>query len=123
MAGKGKEKEKEKRNLKRKPFSYYMQVLDDNTDKALGYLADISSRGFRLDCRQQLPVNQNYTLRFDLTDEVADKAFMMLVASSRWCRLDELDPFVYNVGFQIIRIDPEDAVIFKRIVEKYSRGD
>jgi hypothetical protein len=120
-AGKG--KESEKRNLKRKAFSYYMQVIDDNTDKVLGYLADISSSGFRLDCRQQIPIKQNYSLRFDLTDEVASKAFMVLVAGSKWCRLDELDPFVYNVGFQIVSIDPEDAEIFKRIVEKYGKGN
>ena len=119
MAG----KEKEKRNLKRKPFSYYMQVLDDDTDKVIGYLADISTRGFRVDCKQAQPINQNFSLRFDLTDEVADKGFMVLVARSRWCRLDELDPFVYNVGFQIINIDPADAAIFQRIVEKYGRAD
>lgn len=112
----------EKRNLKRKAFSYYMQVMDDSTEKLVGYLSDISPRGFRLDCRQQLPTNQNFSLRFDLSDEVADKAFMVLVARSRWCRLDELDPFVYNVGFQIIRLDREDAEIFQRIVEKYGRA-
>ena len=109
----------EKRNLKRKAFSYYMQVVDDNTEKKVGYLADISSHGFRLDCKLQLPVNQNYALRFDLTDEVADKAFMVLVARSKWCRLDELDPFVYNIGFQIISIGAEDLAIFQRMVEKY----
>lgn len=100
-----------------------MQVVDDSSDQLLGYLADISSTGFRLDCRQQLAANQNYSLRFDLTDEVADKAFMVLVARSKWCKLDELDPFVYNVGFQIVSIDAEDVTIFKRIVEKYGIGD
>ncbi len=110
---------KEKRNLKRKAFSYYMQVVDENTEKPLGYLADISPRGFRLDCRQQVPIDQNFSLRFDLTDEVASKGFMVVVARSRWCRLDELDPFVYNVGFQLVSIDPGDFAIFRRIVEKY----
>ncbi len=123
MAGKGKEKEPEKRNLKRKPFSYYMQVSDDNSDHIIGYLSDISPRGFRLDCRRELPINQTFSLRFDLTDEVASKPFMVLVARSRWCRLDELDPFVYNVGFQIVSMDAEDVEIFKRITEKYGRGD
>lgn len=109
----------EKRNLKRRAFSYYMQAVDDNTEQPVGYLADISSRGFRLDCRQQIPINQNYSLRFELTDEVAEKSFMVLVARSKWCRLDEVDPFVYNVGFQLISVDPEDAAIFRRIVAKY----
>jgi len=110
---------KEKRNLKRKTFTYYMQVVDDNTDKLVGYLADINLIGFRLDCRQELPINQNYSLRFDLTDEVADKGFMVLIARAKWSKLDELDPFVYNIGFQLISVAPEDAAIYQRMIKKY----
>jgi len=110
---------KEKRNSRRRSFSYYMQAVDDNTEEVIGYLVDISSRGFRLDCKAQIPINQNYSLRFELTDEVAEKGFMVLVARSKWCRLDEIDPFVYNVGFQLISVDPADVAIFRRIVAKY----
>jgi hypothetical protein len=112
----------EKRNLKRSAFSYYMQAVDENTEKTLGYLADISPNGFRLDGKQPLPTEQNYQIRLDLTNDVADKAYMVIIARSKWCRLDELDPFVYNIGFQIVTIEPEDAEIFKRIVEKYGAG-
>ena len=117
-----KAEKKEKRNLARRAFTYYMPVIDDATGKTLGYLADISPRGFRLDCKQPLTPNENFTLRFDLTDEVADKAFMTLVARSRWCKLDELDPFVYNVGFQLVSMDQQDVEIFKRILQKYGTG-
>jgi hypothetical protein len=112
----------EKRNLKRRAFSYYMQAVDENIEKTLGYLADISPSGFRLDCKQPLPIGQDYQLRLDLTNDVADKAYMSIIARTKWCRLDELDPFVYNIGFQIVTIEPEDAEIFKRIVEKYGAG-
>jgi hypothetical protein len=112
----------EKRNLKRRAFSYYMQAVDEKTEKTIGYLADISPTGFRLDCRQPLPTEQDYQLRLDLTNDVATKAYMVVVARTKWCRLDELDPFVYNIGFQIVTIEPEDAEIFKRIFEKYGAG-
>jgi len=112
----------EKRNLKRRAFSYYMQAVDNNTQKLIGYLSDISPGGFRLDCKQPLPTEQDYQLCIDLTDEVANKPFMVIVARTKWCRLDELDPFVYNIGFQIADIDPEDVEIFKRILERYGSG-
>jgi hypothetical protein len=112
----------EKRNLKRRAFSYYMQAVDEKTQKTLGYLADISPRGFRLDCKQSLPPDQDYQLRLDLTSDVADKPFMVIVARTKWCRIDVLDPFVFNIGFQVVNMGPEDAAIFQRIVEKYGTG-
>lgn len=112
----------EKRNLKRRSFSYYMPVMDNTTQKVIGYLADISPKGFRLDCKQPLPTGKAYQLRLELTGEVAVKPFMIVVAQAKWCRPDELDPFVSNIGFELVNIDPEDAAIFQRIVEKYSSG-
>ena len=109
----------EKRNLKRQTFSYYMQAVDNITQEVIGYLADISPRGFRLDCKKQIQANQEYELRMDLTDDVADKAFMIMLVRSKWCRQDVFDPFVYNVGFQLVSIAPDDAAIFQRIIEKY----
>ncbi len=112
----------EKRNLKRRAFSYYMQAVDNITQQVIGYLADISPRGFRLDCKKPIQINQEYELRLDLTDDVANKAFMILFVRSKWCRIDELDPFVYNIGFEIVKIGPEDAAIYQRIIEKYGSG-
>jgi len=112
----------EKRNLKRRAFSYYMQAVNNTTQQAVGYLSDISPRGFRLDCKKQIAPDQQMELRLDLTGDVANKAFMVLMARSKWCKSDELDPFVYNIGFEIVDIAPDDAAIFKRIVEKYGTG-
>jgi hypothetical protein len=112
----------EKRNVKRRSFSYYMQAVDNSTQKVMGYLADINQLGFRLDCKQSLPVNKDFQIRLDLTSDVATKAYMVMGVRSKWCRLDELDPFIYNIGFQLVNIAPDDAEIFKRIVEKYGTG-
>ena len=117
---KGEKSKAEKRNLKRKAFSYYLQVVDDNEEKTLGCLTDISTQGFRLDCKQELPTNQTYSLRLDLPDEVAVKSSVILVARNRWCRRDEMDPFTFNIGFQIVSIAPEDAAIYQNIVQRYA---
>ena len=109
----------ERRRLERKDFSYYMRLVDDDTQNILGHLVDISSGGFKLDSQKPIPVDKDFRLRMDLTGEVANKPFMVFVARSKWCEVDPLDPFVYNVGFQLINIAPSDLEIINRMIEKY----
>ena len=55
----------------------------------------------------------------DLTSEVANKPSMVFLARSRWRKVDPLDPFCYNVGFQLVNISPGDVEIINRMMEKY----
>ena len=109
----------EKRDTKRRKFRYYMQIVDDTTEQAYGHLSDISQNGFKLDSQVAIVPNKDFHLRVELTSEMSDKPFLTFVARSRWCRPDEFTPNLYNVGFEIIKIGPTDANIFKNIYEKY----
>ena len=109
----------ERRKLDRKDFSYYMQLVDHDTHELVGHLTDISSGGFKLDSANPIPINKDFQFRIDLTSEVASKPSMVFVARSKWCKVDPLDPFCYNVGFQLINISPEDIEIFSRMIERY----
>ncbi len=111
----------ERRNIERREFSYYMRLVDNDTQELIGHLMDISSGGFKLDSQRPIAPNKDFHLRMDLTSEVADKPFMVFVARSKWCEIDPLDPFVYNVGFQLINISPSDFNIIKRMIEKYGK--
>jgi len=109
----------ERRKLNRKDFSYYMRLIDSDTQELVGHLVDISSGGFKLDSQTPIPPNKDFRFRMDLTSEVANKPSMVFVARSKWCEVDPLDPFLYNVGFQLVNISPGDIEIFKRMMEKY----
>ena len=109
----------ERRNLERRDFSFYMQLLNDETQELVGHLVDISSGGFKLDSQTPIPLNKDFRFRMDLTSEVAEKPTMTFLARSKWCQSDPLDPFVYNVGFQLINIAPGDLEIFNRMMENY----
>lgn len=109
----------ERRNLDRKDFSYYMRLIDNDTQELVGHLVDISSGGFKLDSQNPIPINKDYRFRMDLTNEVASKPSMVFVARSKWCEVDPLDPLLYNVGFQLVNISPGDVEIFNRMMEKY----
>lgn len=105
----------------RKELYYYKPVIDQDTQEIVGHLSDISSGGFKLDSQKPIPVNKDFRFRINLTSEVADKPFMVFVARSRWSNVDPLDPYVYNVGYQLIHISPGDLEIFNRMMEKYGR--
>lgn len=109
----------EKRKLSRRSFSYYMRVMDEVNGQLVGHLSDISTGGFKLDSAQTVPLNKDYRLRIELTNEVANKSFMVFMARSKWCRTDPFDPTSFNVGFQITNMAPSDFEIFSRMFERY----
>ena len=111
----------ERRNIERREFSYYMRLVDNDTQELVGHLMDISSGGFKLDSQKPIAPNKDFRLRMDLTSEVANKPSMVFVARSKWCKTDPLDPFVYNVGFQLINISPSDFNIINRMIETYGK--
>jgi hypothetical protein len=109
----------EKRKIDRRDFTYYMQVKDEATKQVIGYLSDISSGGFRLDCPREIPPGRDFRLQMDLTPEIADKNSMVFIARSKWSKPDFVDPTTFNVGFEIVNIAPADMQIFQRMFEKY----
>lgn len=109
----------DKRKVARRDFTYYMQVVDATTKQLVGYLADISTGGFKLDCPRQIPPGRDFQMQIQLTPEIADKNSMVFLARSKWCRPDFIDPNTYSVGFEIIQMTQSDTVIFQRMFERY----
>lgn len=109
----------DKRKIDRRDFTYYMQVKDEATKQVIGYLSDISSGGFRLDCPHEIPPGRDFRMHLDLTPEIADKVSMVFIARSKWAKRDFVDPTTFNVGFEIVNIAPGDMLIIQRMFEKY----
>lgn len=109
----------ERRMHKRRKFGYYMKVVDNSTSELIGYVTDISPRGYKMDCPKPMTINKEYTARLDLAPDVSDRSFILFVARVRWCLQDPFDPLTHIIGSQIINISPHDEEIFNRMVEKY----
>ena len=109
----------DKRKIDRRDFSYYMQIKDEATKQTIGYLSDISSGGFKLDCPKEIPPGKDFRMQLDLTAEIADKNSMVFIARSKWSKRDYVDPNTFSVGFEIVNIAPSDMQIFQRMFEKY----
>jgi hypothetical protein len=108
----------DKRTTQRRYLLYYMRVYDSATRSQVGNLLDITPKGMMLVCEKPFPVGQTIQLRLELSREVAEKPFMDFSAHSKWCKPD-VDPHMYNVGFEILDIAPEDAGIINRINQEF----
>jgi hypothetical protein len=111
----------ERRKLSRRNFSYYMRVMDEATGKLVGHLSDISTNGFKLDTPKPVPLKVDFKLRIDQTGEISNKSFMSFSARALWCQLDQFNPNLYNVGFQIVSMTPSDYDIFLKMFNTYGR--
>jgi hypothetical protein len=114
-------KKQERRKSDRLSLSYYLPVLDTNSEQVMGHLVDISPLGLMIDCKEPLPTSLDYSLRIDLTDDLAEKPFVTFSARIKWCRSDPIQPFMYNAGLEIVEISPEDAEIVQRIADRYGK--
>jgi hypothetical protein len=99
-----------------------MPVFEDATNETLGYLSDISPRGFKLEGNRPLPVYKVYRMRLNLSAEVSPVSHIMFDAEVVWCEPSPYSPTEYEYGFQITHINPAELRIFTHLVEKYSIG-
>jgi hypothetical protein len=109
----------ERRRLKRQNLSYFMQVLDPENLSVIGHLVDINRIGLMLDSNTPLIGGKEMRVRLDTTTEVADKACIEFRARIKWCRVDKIEPNVYNCGLEITSITSHDADIIQHIVDRY----
>jgi hypothetical protein len=109
----------DRRKFQRRNLSYYLPILDNNTQQVIGHLVDISPIGIMIDCKRNIPSGQNFNLRLDLMENIAGKSFVQFGARCKWCRSDKIQPYLYNAGFEIVTIAPDDIKIIKNIAEKY----
>jgi hypothetical protein len=112
----------ERRRVKRRHLLYYGRVYDENVQKLLGYLVDITENGFMLLSEEPYPVGVTRRLKLEVTDDVGESPYINFTVRSVWSEPD-VDPTHFNTGFQILEIAPSDRALILTIVEKYGFRD
>jgi hypothetical protein len=107
------------RTQERRACSLYLRLVNHRTGETVGDVADLSFNGFKLESSKAIAPDCVFAFRMDLPGDLSEKPFMVFHARSRWCRTDPLDGRLYDIGFEIIAIDPADARIFERVFERY----
>lgn len=97
----------------------YMAVHNDDTGEILGHMVEVSKIGLRLETIGALPLEKDHYLRIDMTPDLGPMPFIVFIARTKWCKMDPVQPNLFQVGFEIIEIVPEDQEAFFRIIQKY----
>ena len=108
----------ERRKLKRQFLIYFGRVYDRQNGQTIGNLADISVEGAMIISNRAIDAGKVHLLRLDLPEEVFKIDHIDLDAQSIWCRPD-IDPALYNVGFQLINMDPDRTSMIELLIKQY----
>jgi hypothetical protein len=66
-----------------------------------------------------LPLEKDFYMRLELTPDLGAVPYIVFLARSKWCKIDDIQPNLFRVGFELLEILPEDKEIFFRILRKY----
>jgi hypothetical protein len=112
----------ERRKRGRRSTSLYLRFMNNRTGELVGDLADVSPDGFMLESFKPIPLNTEFSFRIDLPPDISYKGSIVFTAQSRWSKVDSLDTRMYDVGFEIVKIDPGDTQVFQQIFDRYGAG-
>ncbi len=105
----------EARTQKRNNLIYYLRVHDQNTNRLIGRVVDITTGGIRVYSKEPVRVDRVFQLRMDLPDSIGGDRHISIDARSVWCKRGA-NPDLYETGFETNNISPEDSEIIKRLI-------
>jgi len=104
----------ERRRAERKLTSFFAEISNLDTGKAIGHLADISSGGLMILGDSQLSVGEQLKLRIELPRSVGPLNFADVTVEVRWSQPD-LDPGSFVSGLEFRRHQAPSADIIERL--------
>lgn len=107
------------RKQARKRVGTVMRLFDRSTGHNLGRLVNISLEGFKLACREEMPVGSRYPISMVLPETLAGSNTLSFDAQAVWCKAAEETPGEFSAGFRIVRISENDLRILVQLLEKY----
>lgn len=109
----------EKRSDPRRRIDQKIEIVDVNSDAALGTLANISQGGFMLLSEKAMPTNKLYQLRIPFPAPIDEATSVELGAESLWCNA-ATGPGSFWTGFQIIDISDHGSELVTRLIEGWA---
>lgn len=96
----------EKRIFNRKQLICYMEVREQETDKRIGNLVDITQEGMMVMSDQPLGAHKIFNLKIPLKKKPGAHDYLNLQAKSTWCK-KEMHANFYDTGFEFVNISQD----------------
>ena len=107
-----------KRRDERHQISFFLRILDKDTDDAMGHVVDISVSGMRVLTDRPVSKDRDYTLAIDLTKDINFEQEVIFTAKCVWIEQD-LSSGAYNCGFQLQNVTEKDQIIILKLIEQF----
>lgn len=118
----GEGQDKDMRRVERRHLVFYLRVFDGMSNRVLGHVVDISTKGVMLISDQPITVNEHHLLRMRLPSSIANKDELLFNATSKWCKQD-INPDFYVTGFEIQEVSEEIARYILCLVDDFGFRD
>ena len=111
---------KEKRKHKRVNLFYYLEIIDNKTDKSLGHLVDITPEGLMMISEEEIPTGKEFHLKMLLPETAyGNKKAISFKANSRWAKRD-VNPAFFASGYQIVDIGPVESETITSLIDNFA---
>lgn len=108
--------EDNQRSVPRRHLIYYLRVYDQNENRLIGNLVDISTKGIMVVSESELPVGKVFNLKMLLPDSLEGSKEVEFQAETRWCHNDA-NPNFFDTGFELINPVGDFLEALDRLVE------
>ena len=108
---------KEKRRMKRRHLIYYLEAVDRETDKLVGFLVDITTKGIMLMSKTPIETGKIFQLRILLKTDLSEKKYLNFDAKSKWCE-KSINTEIYDTGFELINKDISDFREIEEVIDE-----
>ena len=105
------------RTVARRHLIYYLRVFNSRTERLLGNLVDISSRGIMLVSDDKIPLGDHYELHMTMPESVDGSRDVKFHAIAKWCRND-VNPDFFDTGFELVDPDKSFLEVVDKLVEE-----
>lgn len=99
-------------------LSYYLKVIDRETNQTIGHCANISNGGMMLISEEPIKTQKVFFFKMVFPEEIMGSRDFQFVAASKWCKKDD-NPAFHNTGFQLEKISPENTQVIKGLIRKF----
>ena len=112
----------EKRMLKRWYLIFYLRAFDQDTEKLLGHVVDISTGGIMLISDKIIPIDEDFRLWLDVPQEDGERERLFIEVHSLWSKRD-VNPSFYDTGFSILNASPEALLRVQLLIDDLRLSD
>ena len=112
----------EQRKRKRTRLIYHFRAFDEASGDALGYIGDVSEKGFLVVHERDIALNTNFSLSIEVPLDDGDRGRVSVQAVSVWSRQDR-NPEFKNTGFAFVEPSEQAIAGIQAMIEELGRED